>query len=54
MEKIRTTNMGTLFELTYHVTFKDIKLHKQYIDALTKKKNNLTITIGDFADKEML
>ncbi|MCD7739041.1 MAG: DUF4956 domain-containing protein [Lachnospiraceae bacterium] len=54
LEKIRTTNMGTLFELTYHVTFRDSKIPKAFIDELRTRNGNLTITIGDFADKEML
>ncbi len=54
LEKIRTTNMGTLFELTYHVTLPDGKVPKSFIDGLRTRNGNLTITIGDFADKEML
>ncbi|MCD7825229.1 MAG: DUF4956 domain-containing protein [Clostridiaceae bacterium] len=54
LEKIRVTNMGTLFELTYHVVFLEGKVEKEFIDELRARNGNLNIMIGDFTDKEML
>ncbi len=52
--KVRTVNMGTLFELTYHVTFPDDRIPKELIDELRSRNGNLNIIIGDVADREML
>lgn len=54
LEKIRTTNMGTLFELTYDVVFKDENVPKEFIDELRTRNGNLNIIIGDFADRETM
>lgn len=54
LEKIRTTNMGTLFELTYHLVFPEAKIPKDFIDELRVRNGNLNIVIGVFVDKEVL
>lgn len=54
LERIRTTNMGTLIELTYHVVMKEARIPKAFIDDLRTRNGNLNIVIGDFSDKEML
>ncbi|MBE6632516.1 MAG: DUF4956 domain-containing protein [Ruminococcaceae bacterium] len=42
-ERSKTTNMGTLYELTYRVCLKDVKLEKEFIDELRCRNANLTI-----------
>lgn len=54
LTRIRTTNMGTLFELTYDVVVKDKQISKEFMDELRTRNGNLNIVIGDFSDKEML
>lgn len=54
LEKIRTTNMGTLFELTYDVVFPDNKIPKEFLDELRTRNGNLNIVVGDFTEKETL
>lgn len=54
LEKIRTTNMGTLFELTYDVVFPSGKVPKQFVDELRTRNGNLNIIIGDFNERETL
>lgn len=54
LARVRTTNMGTLFELTYNVVFSDSSIPKEFIDEIRSRNGNLNIVIGDFADKEML
>ncbi len=54
LERIRTTNMGTLFELTYHTVFLDGKIPKEFLDELRARNGNLNIVIGDFSDREVL
>lgn len=43
--QIKTTNMGSLFKLTYNLTMKDPKKEKEFIDALRCRNGNLEITI---------
>lgn len=54
LEKIRTTNMGTLIELTYTAVFSGGKIPKEFLDELRARNGNLNIVIGDFTDKEIL
>lgn len=54
LEKIRTTNMGTLIELSYTAVFSSGKVPKEFLDDLRTRNGNLNIVIGDFADREIL
>ena len=54
LERIRTTNMGTLFELTYHASFPGGRIPKEFLDELRARNGNLTIVMGDVMEKEML
>lgn len=44
--KTRTTNMGSLFELTYQVTLKGGINEKEFIDKLRVKNGNLKISLS--------
>lgn len=44
--QVKTTAMGTLFDLRYEVTEKDPKRQKEMIDKLRTRNGNLTISIG--------
>lgn len=46
LRKVKTTNMGTLFELTYSVALKKDANEKNFIDALRVKNGNLNIVLG--------
>ena len=46
LRKVKTTNMGTLFELTYTVALKKDVNEKNFIDALRVKNGNLNIVLG--------
>lgn len=54
LEKIRTTNMGTLFELTYAVVFPSEEVPKQFMDELRTRNGNLTVVIENLNEKETL
>lgn len=43
--QIKTTNMGSLFKLTYNLTLKDSAKEKELIDALRCRNGNLEITM---------
>ena len=44
--QVRTTNMGSLYELHYHITLRDKQDEKAFIDALRCRNGNLNITCG--------
>jgi uncharacterized membrane protein YhiD involved in acid resistance len=46
VDRIRTTNMGSLFELTYLVTLKKSSVSKAFIDAIRTRNGNLTVSIS--------
>ncbi len=42
---VKTSNMGSLYKLTYHVTLKDQAVEKRFIDELRCRNGNLEIAI---------
>lgn len=46
LEKVKTTNMGTLFELTYQVAMKKDANEKKFIDDIRCRNGNLAISIA--------
>jgi len=52
LERIRTTNMGTLYELTFHVQMKRERNEKELIDAIRCRNGNLNIVLCKFSKNE--
>lgn len=50
--EVKTTAMGSLFRLSYHIEFKDIKQQKEFIDELRVKNGNLEISILPFVGED--
>jgi uncharacterized membrane protein YhiD involved in acid resistance len=50
LKKIKTTDMGSLFELVYNVTLDDKKSQKDFLDALRCRNGNLNITLSMIPD----
>ena len=48
---VKTTNMGSLFKLTYNVTFKDPKVEKALIDEIRCRNGNLEINVSMHEDQ---
>ena len=46
LDKVRTTNMGSLYELTYNVRLKTASVSKEFIDELRCRNGNLNILIS--------
>ena len=46
LEKVKTTNMGTLYELDYSITLKDEQRVKAFMDELRCRNGNLNIICG--------
>lgn len=52
--RVRTTNMGTLFELSYNISLKTPGSSKEFIDAIRCRNGNLNIIFGREADRDMM
>ena len=50
MSRVKTTNMGTMYELTYEVRLKDESQEKDFIDKLRIRNGNLNITMALMQD----
>ena len=44
--KVKTTNMGSMFRLTYNVTLRDATKEKQMIDRIRERNGNLEIMVS--------
>ncbi|TEB06041.1 hypothetical protein Psch_03083 [Pelotomaculum schinkii] len=44
--RVKTTNMGSLYELRYHIALKGTEIEKSFLDELRCRNGNLNIAIG--------
>ncbi len=54
LTKVKTSNMGTLYELEYQIVLKQAEVPKRFLDALRCRNGNLNVICGLPADKESL
>lgn len=54
LERVRTTNMGTLYELDFRVVLKSAQVPKAFLDDLRCRNGNLNIVCGRVASPEAL
>ena len=54
LEKAKTTNMGSLFELVYRIELKDGVNEKEFIDKLRVKNGNLKVALSHMLAEEEL
>ena len=52
--RVRTTNMGTLYELCYSIALKEPEISKEFIDQLRCRNGNLNIICGRETDRDMM
>ena len=46
LNKIKTTNMGSMFELSYNINLKNNINEKDFIDEIRTRNGNLTVNLG--------
>lgn len=46
LNKIKTTNMGSMFELSYNISLKNNINEKDFIDEIRTRNGNLTVNLG--------
>ena len=51
LSKVKTVNMGSLYELDYHLTLKDQEKEKSMLDEIRTRNGNLTIVCGRVPDR---
>lgn len=49
LEQVRTTNMGSIYELQYHVHLRNAIVPKEFIDEIRCRNGNLNIVCGRLA-----
>jgi uncharacterized membrane protein YhiD involved in acid resistance len=54
LERVKTTNMGTLYELSYRVVFREEQVPKAFLDELRCRNGNLNIVCGRVATQDTL
>ena len=54
LERVKTTSMGTLYELSYKVVLRDPRQSKEFLDELRTRNGNLNIVCGKPVTKESL
>ena len=54
LARVKTTNMGTLYELSYHIFLKDSEVKKEFIDAIRCRNGNLNVICSRRNDSEQL
>lgn len=46
LDKVKTINLGSMYELDYHIILKDVRKEKEMIDEIRCRNGNLSITCG--------
>lgn len=54
IEKVKTTNMGSMYEIVYSVVLKDNNLQKEFLDNLRIRNGNLNISLSREEKEETL
>ena len=54
LERVKTSNMGTMYELDYKIVLKSNSVPKEFLDALRCRNGNLNIVCGKPVTKESL
>ena len=44
--KVKTTNMGSMFRLTYNITLRDVSKEKEMIDRIRERNGNLEVMVS--------
>lgn len=54
LTRVKTSNMGTLYELTYSIYLKSADTPKAFIDEIRCRNGNLNISCSSYAEKDMM
>ena len=51
IESVKTTNMGSLIDVTYKITTEEKALPKAVLDEIRTRNANLSVTVGTYATR---
>lgn len=54
LEKVKTANLGTVYELEYTLTLRGEQAPKAFLDALRCRNGNLNVSLTKISEKDML
>ncbi|MBQ5996145.1 MAG: DUF4956 domain-containing protein [Clostridia bacterium] len=54
LEKVKTANMGTVYELQYNIILRQTQIPKDFIDEIRCRNGNLNIVCSKVSEKEAL
>ncbi len=54
LERVRSTNMGTLYELSYRIELKEPAHTRAFLDALRCRNGNLNIVLGRETERDVM
>ena len=54
LSRVRTRNMGTLYELTYDIALKDLRHTKEFLDEIRIRNGNLNVVLSTYHDHESI
>ena len=46
LQRVKTTNLGSMYELEYHIVLKGLRREKEMLDAIRCRNGNLTVICG--------
>ena len=51
---VKSTNLGTIYELQYDIRLKSAQIPKEFLDAIRCRNGNLNVICGKFPEEKML
>lgn len=51
---VKSTNLGTIYELQYNIRLKAAQIPKDFLDAIRCRNGNLNVSCGKFPEEKML
>ena len=54
LEKVKTSNLGTLYELQYRITLREDRVPKEFLDAIRCRNGNLNIVCAKAKERDLL
>jgi len=53
IDRVKTTNLGSMFEVRYSIVLKDASKEKEMIDAIRCRNGNMTIVCSRYVEPNM-
>lgn len=54
LDGVKTTNMGTLYQISYRIRLQDEKISKEFLDEIRQRNGNLNVVCGRISDEDTM